>query len=183
MQHTGHCFGSCSLHALCTIFCIHAVYVTFYVLYLEDTCDVTAHVTVMKDHSEDMQLRDNRMHGSCMCSMIPSNICAVYPAGGTRFIGLYLARQLVEQGHDVTLFTRGKKSVTSEIPDDTPSSYARYKSRVKHIAGDRMVSGGDWLWGVEETYSLPVLPCTCPCVHASSVVAARGSANSRGCNV
>jgi nucleoside-diphosphate-sugar epimerase len=32
-------------------------------------------------------------------------------AGGTRFIGLYLARQLIEAGHEVTLFTRGKKQV------------------------------------------------------------------------
>ena len=27
-------------------------------------------------------------------------------AGGTRFIGVYLARQLAAQGHEVTLFTR-----------------------------------------------------------------------------
>ena len=39
--------------------------------------------------------------------------------GGTRFIGLYLARMLVEAGHDVTLLTRGKKPVTYRIPDDT----------------------------------------------------------------
>lgn len=39
--------------------------------------------------------------------------------GGTRFIGLYLARMLVEAGHDVTLLTRGKKPVTARIPDDT----------------------------------------------------------------
>ena len=39
--------------------------------------------------------------------------------GGTRFIGVYLARMLVEAGHDVTLLTRGKKPVTYRIPDDT----------------------------------------------------------------
>uniref|UniRef100_A0A7S0RN82 NAD-dependent epimerase/dehydratase domain-containing protein n=1 Tax=Chlamydomonas leiostraca TaxID=1034604 RepID=A0A7S0RN82_9CHLO len=58
--------------------------------------------------------------------------------GGTRFIGLYLARQLVEQGHEVTLFTRGKKKVDAQIPDDTPESYREFASRIKHIAGDRM---------------------------------------------
>uniref|UniRef100_A0A7S3RA08 NAD-dependent epimerase/dehydratase domain-containing protein n=1 Tax=Dunaliella tertiolecta TaxID=3047 RepID=A0A7S3RA08_DUNTE len=57
--------------------------------------------------------------------------------GGTRFIGLYLARQLVEQGHDVTLFTRGKKAVTSQIPDDTPESFREFASKVHHISGDR----------------------------------------------
>lgn len=61
-------------------------------------------------------------------------------AGGTRFIGVYLARQLVEQGHEVTLFTRGKKAVTYQIPDDSPSDYANFSKSVRHIAGDRMVS-------------------------------------------
>lgn len=57
--------------------------------------------------------------------------------GGTRFIGVYLARQLVEEGHTVTLLTRGKKPITEQIPDDTPESYARYAASVKHIASDR----------------------------------------------
>jgi len=59
------------------------------------------------------------------------------PAGGTRFIGVYLARQLVEQGHDVTLLTRGKSPVTQQIPDDTDDSFAKYEAAVKHIACDR----------------------------------------------
>ena len=46
----------------------------------------------------------------------------------------------MEQGHDVTLFTRGKKDVTSQIPDDAPDSYANFKASIKHIKGDRMVS-------------------------------------------
>lgn len=52
-----------------------------------------------------------------------------YP-GGTRFIGAYLARQLVEDGHEVTLLTRGKAPITQQIPDDTDSSYAQYKDAV-----------------------------------------------------
>lgn len=36
-------------------------------------------------------------------------------AGGTRFIGVYLARMLVEAGHEVTLLTRGKKAVTYQV--------------------------------------------------------------------
>lgn len=59
------------------------------------------------------------------------------PVGGTRFIGVYLARQLVEAGHEVTLLTRGKKPVTFQIPDDTDQGFEQYKSSVKHIAADR----------------------------------------------
>lgn len=57
--------------------------------------------------------------------------------GGTRFIGVYLARQLIEEGHQVTLLTRGKKPVTFKIPDDTDSSFANYEKAVQHIAADR----------------------------------------------
>ena len=48
--------------------------------------------------------------------------------GGTRFIGLYLARQLVEAGHEVTLFTRGKAEVCPRIPDDTDDFYRNFSS-------------------------------------------------------
>lgn len=57
--------------------------------------------------------------------------------GGTRFIGLYLARMLVEAGHDVTLLTRGKKPTDARIPDDTDASYEKFASKIKHIACDR----------------------------------------------
>eukprot|EP00892_Ulva_mutabilis_P011880 jgi/Ulvmu1/9064/UM005_0157.1 len=57
--------------------------------------------------------------------------------GGTRFIGLYLARKLVAEGHDVTLFTRGKADVCPQIPDDTPDFYRNFSSSIKHIKGDR----------------------------------------------
>lgn len=43
--------------------------------------------------------------------------------GGTRFVGVYLTRLLVAQGHDVTLFNRGNKPVPVE--------------GVKQITGDR----------------------------------------------
>jgi nucleoside-diphosphate-sugar epimerase len=57
--------------------------------------------------------------------------------GGTRFIGVYLARMLIDQGHEVTLLTRGKKPVTYRIPDDTDESFSRFEQSVKHIACDR----------------------------------------------
>lgn len=58
-------------------------------------------------------------------------------AGGTRFIGVYLARDLINQGHDVTLLTRGKSPITSQIPDDTDATFKQYTDAVNHIAVDR----------------------------------------------
>ena len=55
-------------------------------------------------------------------------VAASIPLGGTRFIGVYLARQLIEQGHEVTLLTRGKKPVTYRIPDDTGAG------QISHLA-------------------------------------------------
>ena len=43
--------------------------------------------------------------------------------GGTGFIGPHMVRHAVEQGHDVTIFTRGRS--TADIPD------------VEHLIGDR----------------------------------------------
>lgn len=48
----------------------------------------------------------------------------------------------MEQGHDVTLYTRGKKAVTAQIPEDSDESFANFAGKIKHIAGDRMVGGG-----------------------------------------
>eukprot|EP00897_Mesotaenium_endlicherianum_P001622 jgi/Mesen1/1488/ME000132S00432 len=57
--------------------------------------------------------------------------------GGSRFIGVYLARLLVKAGHEVTLFTRGKAPVTQQIPGESDEEYQEYASKVKHLKGDR----------------------------------------------
>ncbi|GJP55526.1 hypothetical protein CLOM_g14474 [Closterium sp. NIES-68] len=57
--------------------------------------------------------------------------------GGSRFIGLYLARALVKAGHEVTLFTRGKAPIAQQIPGETDAEFAEYSAKVKHIKGDR----------------------------------------------
>lgn len=58
--------------------------------------------------------------------------------GGTRFIGAYLARQLIEDGNEVTLLTRGKAPITQQIPDDDDEvSYNAYKAAVEHAKADR----------------------------------------------
>lgn len=57
--------------------------------------------------------------------------------GGTRFIGVYLARLLVAAGHEVTLFTRGKAAITQQLAGETDEEYREYSSKVKHLQGDR----------------------------------------------
>jgi hypothetical protein len=57
--------------------------------------------------------------------------------GGTRFIGLYLARQLIEEGHDVTLYTRGKSTVCPKIPDDSDESYKNFSSCASYSTRDK----------------------------------------------
>ncbi|GKU91155.1 hypothetical protein SLEP1_g5065 [Rubroshorea leprosula] len=58
--------------------------------------------------------------------------------GGTRFIGLFLSRLLVKEGHQVTLFTRGKAPITQQLPGESDSDYANFKSQILHLKGDRM---------------------------------------------
>ncbi|XP_024974105.1 chloroplast stem-loop binding protein of 41 kDa b, chloroplastic [Cynara cardunculus var. scolymus] len=57
--------------------------------------------------------------------------------GGTRFIGIFLSRLLVEEGHQVTLFTRGKAPITQPLPGEPDEAYNAFKSKVLHLKGDR----------------------------------------------
>ncbi|KAJ0479340.1 putative NAD-dependent epimerase/dehydratase, NAD(P)-binding domain superfamily [Helianthus annuus] len=57
--------------------------------------------------------------------------------GGTRFIGIFLSRLLVEEGHQVTLFTRGKAPVTQPLPGEAEDAYNAFKSKILHLKGDR----------------------------------------------
>lgn len=57
--------------------------------------------------------------------------------GGTRFIGVFMSRLLVKEGHQVTLFTRGKAPVTQQLPGESDAEYAEFSSKVLHLKGDR----------------------------------------------
>lgn len=57
--------------------------------------------------------------------------------GGTRFIGLFLSRLLVKEGHQVTLFTRGKAPITQQLPGEPDQEYSDFSSKVLHLKGDR----------------------------------------------
>lgn len=57
--------------------------------------------------------------------------------GGTRFIGLFLSRLLVKEGHQVTLFTRGKAPIAQQLPGEADSDFADFSSKILHLKGDR----------------------------------------------
>lgn len=57
--------------------------------------------------------------------------------GGTRFIGVFLSRLLVKEGHQVTLFTRGKAPITQNLPGESEADYNAFKSKISHLKGDR----------------------------------------------
>lgn len=50
--------------------------------------------------------------------------------GGTRFIGLFLSRLLVKEGHEVTLFTRGKAPIKQQLPGESDQDYNDFASKV-----------------------------------------------------
>ncbi|VFQ92338.1 unnamed protein product [Cuscuta campestris] len=57
--------------------------------------------------------------------------------GGTRFIGVFLSRLLVKEGHQVTLFTRGKAPITRQLPGESDGDFADFCSKILHLKGDR----------------------------------------------
>ncbi|EPS69756.1 hypothetical protein M569_05003 [Genlisea aurea] len=57
--------------------------------------------------------------------------------GGTRFIGIFLSRLLVKEGHQVTLFTRGKAPISKQLPGESDSDFADFASKILHLKGDR----------------------------------------------
>jgi nucleoside-diphosphate-sugar epimerase len=75
--------------------------------------------------------------------------------GGTRFIGPYVVRRLINAGHSVTLFNRG------ETKADLPSS-------VKHICGDRraLLSFADEFKATAPDVVLDMIPYTEEEAHA-----------------
>ncbi|XP_062081801.1 chloroplast stem-loop binding protein of 41 kDa b, chloroplastic [Humulus lupulus] len=57
--------------------------------------------------------------------------------GGTRFIGIFLSRLLVKEGHKVTLFTRGKAPIAQQLPGESEEDFNDYSSKILHLKGDR----------------------------------------------
>ncbi|XP_022895891.1 chloroplast stem-loop binding protein of 41 kDa b, chloroplastic [Olea europaea var. sylvestris] len=57
--------------------------------------------------------------------------------GGTRFIGVFLSRLLVKEGHQITLFTRGKSPITQQLPGESDKDFSDFSSKILHLKGDR----------------------------------------------
>ncbi|KAG6424901.1 hypothetical protein SASPL_115324 [Salvia splendens] len=57
--------------------------------------------------------------------------------GGTRFIGIFLSRLLVKEGHQVTLFTRGKAPIAQQLPGESEAEFSDFSSKILHLKGDR----------------------------------------------
>ncbi|KAM7474344.1 hypothetical protein LguiB_021587 [Lonicera macranthoides] len=70
-------------------------------------------------------------------SVTASSAKKILIMGGTRFIGVFLSRLLVKEGHQVTLFTRGKAPITQHLPGESEEEYLDFKSKVLHLKGDR----------------------------------------------
>ncbi|XWS58072.1 hypothetical protein CRYUN_Cryun08bG0003800 [Craigia yunnanensis] len=61
---------------------------------------------------------------------------------GTLFIGVFLSRLLVKEGHQANplagyFFTRGKAPITQQLPGDSEIEYSDFKSKILHLKGDR----------------------------------------------
>ena len=56
--------------------------------------------------------------------------------GGTRFSGLWLWKELLDRGHDVTLFNRGKTAKVA-LPRESEEQFQRRIASTRYIVGDR----------------------------------------------
>ena len=81
----------------------------------------------------------SRPRTSSMLSMMAEKSRKVLLIGGTRFSGLYLWKELVDRGHQVTLFNRGKTAL-KKLPKESDDDFEKRKSSTKYITGDRTKS-------------------------------------------
>ncbi|THG00683.1 hypothetical protein TEA_002065 [Camellia sinensis var. sinensis] len=90
--------------------------------------------------------------------------------GGTRFIGVFLSRLLVKEGHQVTLFTRGKAPITQQLPGESEKDYVDFSSKILHLKVDRkdiefvkaslLAEGFDVVYDINVCLSdAPILDC------------------------
>ncbi|GMH07718.1 hypothetical protein Nepgr_009558 [Nepenthes gracilis] len=84
-----------------------------------------------------VQYKRKALHPKGALHVTASSAKKILIMGGTRFIGVFLSRILVKEGHQVTLFTRGKTPVTQQLPGESDEDYADFSSKILHLKGDR----------------------------------------------
>jgi hypothetical protein len=50
---------------------------------------------------------------------------------------MFLSRLLAKEGHQVTLFIRGKAHITQHLLDESEKDYAGFSSKILYLKGDR----------------------------------------------
>ena len=103
----------------------NCLYIALFVLIL--SCDAFS----FRSPSSIMSRNKNRNN---ILEMVDSK--KVLLIGGTRFSGLYLWKELLDRGHDVTLYNRGKTEIP-RIRGEDDATFENRKSKTNYIAGDR----------------------------------------------
>ncbi|KAJ4956652.1 hypothetical protein NE237_013435 [Protea cynaroides] len=88
-------------------------------------------------HNKLIQYRRKAWQAKGTLHVKASSAKKILIMGGTRFIGIFLSRLLVKEGHQVTLFTRGKAPITQQLPGESNQDFADFSSKILHLKGDR----------------------------------------------
>lgn len=87
--------------------------------------------------THSVQFKRNAVQPKGALHVTASSAKKILIMGGTRFIGIFLSRLLVKEGHQVTLFTRGKAPIAQQIPGESDADFADFSSKILHLKGDR----------------------------------------------
>ncbi|KAL2941700.1 Chloroplast stem-loop binding protein of 41 kDa b chloroplastic [Bienertia sinuspersici] len=88
--------------------------------------------------THSVQFNRNAVQPKGALNVTASSAKKILIMGGTRFIGVFLSRLLVKEGHQVTLFTRGKAPIAQPLPGESDAEFADFSSKILHLKGDRM---------------------------------------------
>ncbi|KAJ8439226.1 hypothetical protein Cgig2_030161 [Carnegiea gigantea] len=80
--------------------------------------------------THSVQYKRNAIQPKGALNVTASSSKKILIMGGTRFIGVFLSRLLVKEGHQVTLFTRGKAPIAQQLPGESDSDFADFSSKV-----------------------------------------------------
>ncbi|CAO2832514.1 unnamed protein product [Amaranthus hypochondriacus] len=90
--------------------------------------------------THSVQFKRNAVQPKGALHVTASSAKKILIMGGTRFIGIFLSRLLVKEGHQVTLFTRGKAPIAQQLPGESDADFDDFSSKILHLKGDRQDS-------------------------------------------